>query len=258
MTSDPPREVSPYVRVCSRRDFQALWLLLAVVVFPGCRIVAEGQNAQGVRLFEQGRWEPAVDQFQRAAVNDPRNADAIYNLAAVHHRRALRTRSASEYAQAEEQYRRCLRLAPNHVDGHRGLAVLLVATERLKLAEQHLRRWAAQSPELADARVELARFYEERQQTKHAQRFLQEAIAIDQNNARAWSALGRLREQSGDRNQALANYQRGYALDPTQTPLVHRIAALSQSTAGTPNPPRRDRTRLVEVERDSPQGGQQR
>ena len=234
------------------------WCVLLLPVLAGCRIAAEGQNAQGVRLFEQGRWESAIDQFQQASVNDPENADAIYNLAAVHHHRARTLKNRSEFDQAEEQYRRCLRIAPNHVDAHRALAVLLAATERVELAEQHLRRWAAQSPELSDARVELARFYEERQQPEQAKRFLQEAIAIDQNNARAWAALGRLRERSGDRNQALANYQRGYALDPTQAPLAQRIAALSNGGRGVPAPGGEGRTRLVDVERTPVPAGQRR
>ena len=106
--------------------------------------------------------------------------------------------------------------------------------------------------------MELARFYEERKQPEQAKRFLQEAIAIDQNNARAWAALGRLRERSGDRSQALANYQRGYALDPTQAPLAQRIAALSNGARGVPAPAGEERTRLVDVERTPAPAGQRR
>ena len=62
---------------------------------------------------------------------------------------------------------------------------------------------------------------------------LSEALQIDHNNPRAYNALGRLREQSGDYAQALANYQRSYAINHFQPQIAERIAALNNTLAGS-------------------------
>ncbi len=67
---------------------------------------------------------------------------------------------------------------------------------------------------------------------------------VDPTNARALAALGKLREESGESQQALANYQRSLQLDPYQPQLASRIAAMNISTtAPVVTPP--DGTRIV-------------
>ena len=88
---------------------------------------------------------------------------------------------------------------------------------------------------LADARVELARLYEEFGDKETATRNLEEALAADTASARAWAALATIREDSGDYPQALANYQRSYDLNPIQPQIAERIAAL-QNVLGTSVP----------------------
>ncbi len=118
--------------------------------------------------------------------------------------------------QAETLYNQCLDRNPNHADCHRALAVLLVQTDRSDRAFALLKNWAIRSPQNADARVELARLYEEFGDTKTAELQLQQALQLDQTNKRAWTAMAYLRESNGDMPQALANYQRAYALGRLQ------------------------------------------
>ena len=37
---------------------------------------AQGRNAEGVRLFQQNRYQEALREFQEASYDDPGNADA--------------------------------------------------------------------------------------------------------------------------------------------------------------------------------------
>lgn len=188
---------------------------------------------QGVRLFQQGQYPAALQQFQKAATNDPTSADAYYNLAATYHRLGSQQQDRNLLAQAEELYERCLRYAGDHTDCHRGLTVLLSETNRAELAEKHLRDWAIRSPTIADARIELARFYEEYGKTDRAEQFLQEAVAINPNSARAWSALARIRELDGDLAQAMSNYQRSLSLNRSQPQVAERLADLGRrATSG--------------------------
>jgi tetratricopeptide (TPR) repeat protein len=201
---------------------------MLVAIASGCQWAANGQNAQGTRLYQQGQYTAALQEFQKAISTDPQNADGYYNLAATTHRLGLQRQDAALISQAEALYNQCLDHDPNHVECHRGLAVLLVDTGRPDRAFALIKNWATQNPKFAEARIELARLYEEANEPQTALKYLEDAVQIDANNSRAWLALGRLREQGGDLAQALQNYQRSYAVNPMQPMVSERIAALSR------------------------------
>lgn len=218
----------------------ALLLVAAVACNLGCRMVSTGRNVDGVRYFQQGQYPVALQRFDAAMTADPKNPDTYYNKAAVMHRMGLVNRDQNSLTQAESLYQQALSLNPNHVDAHRGLAVLLTETGRVPQAFDLMKAWAGRSPTNADARVELARLYEEYGDPRSAETTLNDALAIDINNWRAHAALGRLREQSGDFGQALQNYERAYSLNRFQPDLQQRIAdvrtKVSPTTGGATTP----------------------
>jgi len=202
---------------------------LLAITASGCKMAADGQNLQGVRLYQQGQYDAAMQTFQKALATDPDNADTFYNMAATVHRMGVARNDSSMLNQAESLYNRCLDLDPSNEDCHRGLAVLLSETGRSDRAFALLKNWAIRDPNNADARIELARLYEEFGDSETAKVHLTEALQIDQTNARAWNALARLREQSGEYAQALANYQQSYTLNRFQPEVAERIASLNRS-----------------------------
>ncbi len=209
------------------RRAAALCCVAIVAALAGCgRFAARGLNAQGVRLFDQGQYQAALERFQRAADNDPKSADAYYNLAATYHRLGVMSGQQAHLAQAENYYHRCLDQDPNHRECYRGLAVLLVQEDRAPAAFRLLQNWVNQSPGLADPKIELARLYEEFGDRQNAKNYLLEALAIDHTNPRTLAALGHLREQMGEPAQALENYQRSLAYDSRQPEVAMRVAAL--------------------------------
>jgi tetratricopeptide (TPR) repeat protein len=82
----------------------------------------------------------------------------------------------------------------------------------------------------------LARVLEETNNLPQASTRLVQALAIDPRNSRALTALGRLREVSGDPQQALANYQRSLAINRFQPAIAARVATLQATTGATTNP----------------------
>lgn len=197
----------------------------------GCQWAASGQNSTGARLYEQGQYSAALQQFQKVITTDPTNADGYYNLAATNHRLGNQRKDQQLITEAECLYNECLDRDPNHVECHRGLAVLLVDTARPDRAFALMKNWAAQNPTFSEPRIELARLYEEAAEPQTALKHLEDAVQLDANNARAWLALGRLREQSGtpsDLAQALQNYKRSLALNNLQPMANERVAALSR------------------------------
>lgn len=187
-----------------------------------------------------------MQRFQQAVATDPKNADAYYNMAATVHRMGTARNDQELLSQAETLYNRCLDAEENHADCHRGLAVLLAETGRSDRAFNLLKNWAIRSPHVADARIELARLYEEFGKPDTAKVHLIEALKIDQHSARALNALGRLREQSGEYAQALANYQRSYTLNRFQPQVAERIAALNHTISGGASPTHPGGTRMVD------------
>jgi Tfp pilus assembly protein PilF len=194
----------------------------------GCRFSANAKNALGAQLHQQGQYTAALQQFQQVVDQDPTNPDGYYNLAATTHRLAKQRNDEALFRNAEALYNQCLDHAPNHVECHRGLAVLLMDTGRPDRAFALVKNWASRNPKASEPRVELARLYEEAGEPQTALKYLEDAVQQDANNSRAWLALARLRERSGDLSQALQNYQRAMALNNTQPMIAERVAALSR------------------------------
>jgi tetratricopeptide (TPR) repeat protein len=211
-----------------------LWLVVATTVSSvGCNMAATGQNMQGVRMYEQGQYYPAIERFQKAMATAPHDANSYYNMAATVHRLGTANKDPQAWQQAEALYNQCLDRDPDHAACHRALAVLLVETDRSDRAFTLLRNWAIRSPQNADARVELARLHQEFGDGKTAELQLQQALQLDQTNRRAWTALAHLRETKGDYQQAMANYQRALTLNSHDPAVAGRIAALNRASSGT-------------------------
>lgn len=204
-----------------------LLLLTGIILLPGCRWSSTGQNRVGVQMFEQGRYPEALQQFQTALSSDPANPDAYYNLASTYHKVAVAQKDQRLIEQAESLYNQCLDLSPNHIDCHRGLAVLLAESGRPDSALRLLKNWAGANPQMSDPRVELGRLHQEFGQSKVAEQYLDEALALNPSDFRAWTAKGKMREAAGDWGQALQDYQQSLAINSLQPNLYQQVASLN-------------------------------
>jgi tetratricopeptide (TPR) repeat protein len=217
-----------------RKLGQFLVLAALLLGLAGCGgFNASGRNAEGVRLFQQAQYQDAIKQFQEAIYADPNNADGYYNLAAAYHRIGRLEHRQADIDQAESNYNLCLDRNPNHTDCYRGLAVLLVEQGRNDEAFRLLDGWVQRQPGVADAKIELARLYDEFGNRQAAKEHLIEALTIAPDNPRALTALGKLREDAGDKVQALANYQRSLQYDNRQPQVASRLSALQGGVPGT-------------------------
>jgi Tfp pilus assembly protein PilF len=188
-------------------------------------------------MFNQGRYAEALQYFEQAKQTAPADPDTYYNLASTYHKLGVSAKDQKMLGNAEAMYNQCLDLSPNHVDCHRGLAVLLVDSGQADKGFTLLKNWASANPTLSEPRIELARMHQEFNQNKAAEQYLDEALAMDPNNYRAWAYKGNMRESSGDLMQAIQNYQQSLALNATQPELYQRIGALNVRLAQGPTPP---------------------
>lgn len=219
--------------------FQPSWLnvrLLVVclpMVFAGCGRLTGSDSSEGVRLYQQGNYLGAVNSFQRALATQPGNPDCFYNLGATYHQQAKLFGRPGDLETAEQYYHLCLARSPNHPACQRGLAVLLIETERSAEAISQLQQWAAREPENPEPRIELARICQEQGDRLDAENYLVEAVALDPENPRALVALGQIRESTGDAQQALANYERALEIDRNQPTVAAKVTTLSGGGGAT-------------------------
>ena len=184
------------------------------------------RNVTGTQLYNDGKYPEALEAFQSAIEANPNDADAYYNIAAVHHHIAQIGKDRSQYLQAEQNYVRCLDINQNHVSAYRGLSVWLMEHGQKDKAFELLKGWETTYPTTADPKIELARLYQEDGQTRKAIDMLVAAVALDPKNARAYRALGAIREENSELAQAISNYKSSLQYDPNQPLLADKIALL--------------------------------
>lgn len=197
----------------------------------GCGWLGRNDNAEGVKLYQQGNYKGAVDHFQQALAKQPGDPDCFYNLGATYHQQAKLFGRPADMQTAEQYYHLCLARNPNQEACQRALAVLLVEEHREADAVAQLQDWARRAPGNPAPQIELARLFQERGDPREAENHLVDALAIDPNNTRALVALGQLRETAGDPAQAVQNYSRALAVDGQQPAVAAKVAALNGSAA---------------------------
>jgi tetratricopeptide (TPR) repeat protein len=212
----------------------SLAALVACFLSTGCeKFIADSHNTDGVHYFQQARYQDAIQEFGQAIYVSPCDADGYYNLGYTYYELGKRDHNPAYFRLAEDNYHKCLDRDGNHTACHRGLAVLLAQQGRKEDAFKLLQGWADRQPTLADPKVELARLYEEYGNHRAAENYLVEAIEAQPEDARALAALGKMREEAGDKAQALANYRRSLDTNGDQPQVASRVAAL-QGYGGSP------------------------
>ena len=201
--------------------------LFYIFLISGCQAMnAETHNAQGVTYLEQKKYDLALAEFEGARLQMPEAPNAYYNIGSTYHKIGLETKDPKMYSMAEQYYNICLTKDANHVNCHRGLAVLMVETARTDNAIALLKSWESQRPNDANPKIEIARLHQELGHNDEASQYLTAAIATDPGNIRACNALGMLRETAGDNEQALSLYKTSIAKNPDQADISSRIAAI--------------------------------
>jgi len=200
-------------------------LAVTLLAAAGCTTPARIYNQRGVALFNMGRYQEALHQFQMAAQMDLTSPNIHYNLGRAYH-------ELGDTVNAEIGYDHCLALAPSHSKCRHAQVVLLLEQGRTDEAYACVQSWLAADPASAEPLVELAWLERQLGRTDRARQRLQHALAIDPQHPRALAELGALYETEGRPQRALVVYQRALAASPGQTQLAAKIARLRQQVTG--------------------------
>lgn len=234
------------------------FFLYGLCLLCGCQAYwSKNYNEQGLKHFQRGDYQQALQAFNQARNANPQEPDSYYNMAAAYHQLAKQDGGKQEFEQAERLYRQCLKLDNNHAPCYRGLAVLLKDRHRDSEAFELLQDWEEQFPANAGPKVELARFLEENLENEPAREYLMQASRLEPNNPRVLSSLGRLHKKAGKLEDALADYERAYRSNPRQPGLREEIIALRKEIrSSSSNSPKKeapaDKTRMVNTPTPAP------
>lgn len=91
-----------------------LIVLILGLVGNGCNLNSQYNNSEGVKLYQQGNYQGAVDKFQQALAGEPGSPDCFYNLGATYHQQAKLFSRPSDLQLAEQYYHLCLDRNPDH------------------------------------------------------------------------------------------------------------------------------------------------
>ena len=232
--------------VCVFNRSTVFILLISVTCLSqaGCRMRANNHNAVGIQAFQTGQIGQAINEFQKALVADRQNSNAYYNLGSVYATLGKQQNNKTWLEQAEQLFRQAISLNDQHTDAHRSLAALLIETGREKFAFDLMNTWKQRYPGQTEPLIELARLYQEYGDKRRAGDLLTDALKLDGNNVRALKALGHIRESEGQVQLAMENYMTVLQLDPSQSDVMTRVAALQNQIANAagnlaqPAPPR--------------------
>ncbi|MCL2624465.1 MAG: tetratricopeptide repeat protein [Planctomycetaceae bacterium] len=190
-------------------------------------MTAEGRNSQGVRYFQQARYDMAISEFQNAVNQSPDSPEGYYNIGMTYHTLAQNNREATYYAQAEQYYKLCLTKNQNHAACRRKYAELMFETGRVVEAFNFLHDWEVVCKDAAAPKLAMAKLYFEAGRPEDALTYLNAAALKEPQNVEVYNALGEFREAVGDLTQAIENYRVSYQINPMQPDIATKIAQLS-------------------------------
>lgn len=180
------------------RDLRSTALFLLLLCTSCSRARVESINAmnQGVELAQQKQGIQAIEKFERAAVLDPTNDQAFWNMAIVH-------MELQKYARAKDDLERAIALNPNVAGYHEKLGTVKIELKDWAAAKQALEKALSLEPGLFKAHYKLAQVLEQLDDEQNALKHYTDAIRKGPRFLEAYSALGRLYADLGYSDQAI-------------------------------------------------------
>jgi tetratricopeptide (TPR) repeat protein len=173
-------------------------LFFSAPVWPASEQAA-ARNSAGAALFEQGKVEAAIVEFQKALATDPSLVPARLNLAFAYER-------AGRFDDAIAAYREAIEAQPRNFLAHNNLGVLYDKKGKYELAIAEFQQALAIEPGNAMAQKNLDNAKNNRAVTMARESQLagaEKAVAAKPNDPRASYAVARLHAVYGNKDLAL-------------------------------------------------------
>lgn len=206
---------------------------LMLIVAAGCDTTKQDRvrayNEDGFDLFQKGDFADARESFQAALALKPADPGLLFNRGECYDR-------LGAVAQAEQDYRACLKIDPNHVPCRHALTALFVRTKREADAQTLVADWLAKEPALAAPYAEDGYLLRMRGDLPRAQYRIQQALDLDPHDQRALTEMALTYEALNHPERALVLYEKILERKPAETEVVNRVNFLLAKGAKKPHP----------------------
>lgn len=161
----------------------------------------------------RGDYVRAAAEYQAAVALDPQNADALYLLGVTQYLQAEQTQDPSLLEEAETSLQAALALRPESVEARYALGGVYFSQGAYEEAAREWQRVAETAPDEPIVYTSLAHAYEKLQRLDEAIAAYQKALAL-RADADTHVYLGLIYQQQGNYEAAIAEYRQAVALDP--------------------------------------------
>ncbi|HUI06033.1 MAG TPA: tetratricopeptide repeat protein [Verrucomicrobiae bacterium] len=230
--------------LAGRRSFPVFVLLAIALGFLTCRrnrdyrsdialrldAVAQAPNAPlpryglGVALQQAGRFQEAIDQYERVVRLRPGLVEGHYFL-------GLCLDQVGRTHEAIEQYEQTLWLKPEQASALNSLGVALAKVGRLQEAVEHFQQSVYYKPGYAEARTNLGIALSRLGKLPEAMEQYREALRLKPDSAEAHYYLGLGLERLGRTQEAMGEYEQALRFKPDLVD-AHNTLGIALSKAG--------------------------
>jgi tetratricopeptide (TPR) repeat protein len=168
---------------------------------------ARPQNNLGAALSRQGRFEEAIEQYQRALKIKPEYSDAHYNL-------GYALAKTGKLDEGLSHFRAAVRIEPNRVKYLNNLGVALVLKGNYSEAIDHLQTALKLNPSDADVYNNLGLAFKKRGEPDAAMQHFSKALALDPQHVSALINRGVMLMDQGQLEAARKHFVRALEIRP--------------------------------------------
>ena len=162
---------------------------------------ATSLNISGDRLYESGRLEEAVQEFQRALTLDSDNVN-------VHNSLGVCYANMGKFEEAVAEFSRVTELEPNDFMAHYNLGCALLSLARKGEAEHAFSQAAELEPNNAATHFQLAKLCRKQDKLEEALRHLGRTVDLNPNWAKAWRLFGECFLEQGNHEEAMDAFKK--------------------------------------------------
>jgi len=163
--------------------------------------------ALGMEYYEQGKYDEAIAEFQRAIELDPDSSESHRNLGAAY-------LEQGKLDEAVASYEKAIELDPGFGEAYGDLAAAYIDLGKLAEAVAAGDKAIALAPEYANAHYNLGLTYANQGRFEKAITEYKEAIRINPDDAITHNNLGIAYYEQGQTEEAIAEWEEAIKLDP--------------------------------------------
>lgn len=177
----------------------------------------------GKLAFSAGRYNEAIESFQKAIAADSKEVGARVNLAAA-------LGKLKKYREAIAQLEAVVKLEPANVTAHFNLGTLYSHLKNIKKSIEHLQVVVKMSPKDARAHLALAGALRSDGQVDKALEHYTAALSYDPALTWGWIDMSSLLSRTGKHGEALEVLEDAHSRIPHDGPIAHALAHLLASS----------------------------